>query len=213
MDNAQEKVYSIGAVCEEIKKRGYKDFENHNLRYLEKVLKDLITIRRDQYFNRIYYIDDINKIEKILNLKEQGLNYNAIKSVLTSEDNKETNSKILDDVEISYKEELAFEEVEFSENEKEDTSIQVKNGYVDEFKNVMHNIIFSGIETSIAPKIEEIKSEIFKLHDQNTDLKLVLENQQNNHFKALDEKLMKWRQESFYENNKKKGFIKKLFGK
>ncbi len=208
MDNAQDKVYSIGAVCEEIKKRGYKDFENHNLRYLEKVLKEIITIRRDQYFNRIYYIDDIDRIEKILNLKEQGLNYNAIKSVLATEDNKRN---VIEDVEISYKEELAFDD----EDAKEETSVAVNNDYVDEFKNVMHKIIFSGIETSITPKIEEIKTEINKLHDQNIDLKNVLEAQQKNHFKALDDKLIKWREESFNSdsNSKRKenGLLRRLF--
>ena len=206
--SAQEKVYSIGAVCEEIKKRGFKEFENHNLRYLEKVLKEIITIRRDQYFNRIYYIDDIDKIEKILNLKEQGLNYNAIKSMLSAEENKDINSKILEDVEITYKDEIAYGE------EKEETSIETRSEYVDEFKNVMHKIIFSGIETSITPKIEEIKIEINKLYNQNVDLKNALEAQQKNHYKALDDKLMKWREESFNENKKKEsGFLKRLFHK
>ncbi|MCL2321684.1 MAG: MerR family transcriptional regulator [Oscillospiraceae bacterium] len=206
--SAQEKVYSIGAVCEEIKKRGFKEFENHNLRYLEKVLKEIITIRRDQYFNRIYYIDDIDKIEKILNLKEQGLNYNAIKSMLSAEENKDINSKILEDVEITYKDEIAYGE------EKEETSIETRSEYVDEFKNVMHKIISSSLESSITPKIEEIKLEINKLHDQNVDLKNALETQQNNHYKALDDKLMKWREESFNVDKKKESsFLRRLFHK
>lgn len=207
MDNTHDKVYSIGAVCEEIKKRGYKEFENHNLRYLEKVLKDIITIRRDQYFNRVYYIDDIDKIEKILTLKEQGLNYSAIKTVLSTEDSKANGSKVIDDVEISYKEELDdYDDIE------EETAVEVRSGYVNEFNNIMHKIIFSGIETSITPKIEEIKTEIHKLHDQNTDLKVALENQQKSHFKALDEKLVKWREDSFTNDKRKEaGFFKRLF--
>jgi|GEM_PF-1259301 len=208
MDTAHDKVYSIGAVCEEIKKRGYKEFENHNLRYLEKVLKDIVTIRRDQYFNRIYYIDDIDKIEKILTLKEQGLNYSAIKTVLFTEDNKNSNPKVLDDVEISYK-----DGIDLKEN-VEETAVEVKNGYVDEFKNIMHKIMLSSLETSITPKIDEIKLEIHKLHDQNNDLKIALENQQKSHFKALDEKLIKWREEAFSDDKKRgEGFFKRLFSR
>jgi len=66
--------YSIGQVCELI------GLENFKLRYIEKTIG--LEIERNDAGERIYRQADLETIKLIFKLKDQGLNYKAIKKVL-----------------------------------------------------------------------------------------------------------------------------------
>lgn len=69
-----ENKFSIGEVCKIL------GCEQHNLRYIEKVLE--LSIERENNIERSYTIKDIETLKFVFDLKEQGLNYRAIKKVL-----------------------------------------------------------------------------------------------------------------------------------
>ncbi len=196
MDNI--KYYTIGEVCEYLSNKGFKEFYAHNLRYLEKVLEDVFEIRRDVHLNRVYVKEDIEKIETILNLREQGLNYTAIRNVLVNSNTVEA------EIAMSETQQGSIEEV--FENNK----ILIQNENIDKFKEIMTEITNNSISTIIVPKLEDFILDISNLQKQNIELKLALEVQQDEHFRRVDEKLTKWREESKNKKSeKKKSWFKK----
>ncbi|MBL4937741.1 MerR family transcriptional regulator [Clostridium sp. YIM B02515] len=197
MNEKNNKLHTIGDVCEAINKKGFKDFKTHNLRYLEKVLDGVFEINRDEYLNRLYTDDDISKIEMILRLKDQGLNYAAIKSILLQSKTKESPS-----------DEVASEIIIENTAEVQEKDIIIPHGNIEIFKEIMKSIITESIQSSITPKIEDLRKDLVDLKIQNIDLKIALEKQQEDHFNHLDEKLIKWREEN---NNKNRPWYKKLF--
>lgn len=191
MENEKGRLYTIGDVCEKVKSKGFKEFYSHNLRYIEKVVE--LEIRRDEYSNRVYNDKDIELIVTVLNLKNQGLNYSAIKNVL----------KNSDQVEVKYN-----NEVEISDTDTDtDLDIVDENPNIAMLQAAIQDIMCKSIEQTIIPRINELKSEISELKTNNSELIRIIESQNKEHFKVLDEKLVKWRDES----TKKKGFLNGLF--
>jgi DNA-binding transcriptional MerR regulator len=185
-----ESLYTIGEICEELNESGYKDFHSHNLRYLEKVLNDVFEIRRDEYLNRVYTKSDLDKLSTILRLKDQGLNYGAIKSMMVHmQDNENDNSDSIVNKECASDIEII-----------EEKGIDVSNYSIENLKKLMTDIINISIEETLVPKIDDLKynlkKELIDIKIQNVDLKISLEKQQQEHYHHIDAKLSKWREES-----------------
>jgi DNA-binding transcriptional MerR regulator len=73
-----EKFYTISEVCEPLK------CEQHNFRYIEKTLE--MKIKRDEFMDRIYSQQDVDTLKIVFELKDQWLNYAAIKKVLNQQE-------------------------------------------------------------------------------------------------------------------------------
>ncbi|MFD3158710.1 helix-turn-helix domain-containing protein (plasmid) [Haloimpatiens sp. FM7330] len=168
--------YSIGEVCNII------ECEDHVLRYIEKVVN--LDIKRNEHGERIYTIEDINNIKFIFKLKEEGLNYAAIKKVL------EHNSEVA----------AEMEEKEEEEEKEESKELMVESEKLEKFMDVMGNLMDE--------KIQPIYDEISTIKDQNTKLKEDIEKEQEKHFRQLDDKIGKWRE----EHSKKKSLFSRIFG-
>lgn len=160
--------------------------EHHNLRYVEKTLE--LDIKRDKYTDRTYTEQDLNLLKMVFQLRKQGMNYKAIKVVL------EQQEEIVSDV---------VEEV------RNDIIIQDEN--LNKFLSMMTNIIEETIETQVNSKLEVLSDDMKDLKQQNQDLRQSIEQLQEKHFKDLDDKLSKWREEQAEKENK--SFFKRLFNK
>ncbi|MCH4200168.1 MAG: MerR family transcriptional regulator [Clostridium tyrobutyricum] len=175
------KKYSIKEACEKLNTNSY------DLRYLEKVLA--LNIKRDNLKNRYYTDNDIIYLKNILELKNQGLNYKAIKTVLNAK--AKINKK--DHSPNNTKEILP----------KNNLSIIVKS--INELNN------------TIMPKFKDIEDKIDNLSEnislENTSLKNDIEKKQEEHFKELDKKLSTWREKSKIKQSEKvkKPWYKKIF--
>lgn len=170
--------YSITNVSD---KTGIKPY---TLRNLEKVLD--LKIKRDNMQNRIYTENDILLFNEILQLKDQGLNYDAIKAILSAKKNI-----------IKSSEEAAVELV------NTDTNLPNENAI-----NILKDLINDGIKSNIEPKMNEVLNKLDNLETQNDTLKKQLEIQQEKHFRELDERLMK-----ALQNKKKVSLFKKILNK
>lgn len=162
------------------------DCEHHNLRYIEKTLG--LDIKRDKYTDRMYTEQDLNVLKMVFQLRKQGMNYKAIKMVL------EQQEEIVSDV---------VEEV------KNDVVIQDQN--LTNFISMMTNVIEKTIETKVSSKLETLSEDMRELKQQNQALRENLEQLQEKHFRDIDEKLSKWREEQQEKENK--SFFKRLFSR
>lgn len=203
MENAV-KYYNIGEVCEIINSKGIKDFHAHNLRYIEKVMDGIFEIRRDEYLNRLYNEQDILKLEEILKLRSDGMNYGAIKAKFSHENNESqvNNDNIIPDFKISNNNNIIKEDF-----------LEMQDGMefnIDNIKALMSEVVNSSIKQTMEPKFNSIITELKELRSDNEELRESLEKKQDIHYKMLDERLTQWREEHF-EN--KKSWVKRFFGK
>lgn len=189
-----ENKFSIGEVCKIL------GCEQHNLRYIEKVLE--LNIERENNIERSYTIKDIETLKFVFDLKEQGLNYKAIKKVL--EKGEEVAATCDNTIEL------------YNTN----TSLDLSKDYDKFIKNIAFHIektvesivvntINTTLENYLVDKMEPLQQGIMNVEKKNDELKLSLEEMQAKHFKEIDEKLMAWRQEQF--EKEKKGFWARLF--
>jgi DNA-binding transcriptional MerR regulator len=174
--------YSMGQLCKEL------NIENFNLRYIEKTTG--IEIKRNDFGERIYTEQDVSKLKFIIELKNDGLNYKAIKKAL------------------EHQKEISVTE---SEDSTKDNSILIPDDKMQQFMGMIKNTIDESIENKVTSKLEVINNKLQNLENQNNDLKQALEKEQEKHFKELDLKLTKWRDQQ--EIVKNKPWYKKIFNK
>lgn len=172
--------YSIGEVCEILK------CEHHNLRYIEKVLK--LNINRDTNTERLYTEHDLNILKMVFELKNEGLNYKAIKKVLERQ------------------EEVITDKVEESKND-----IVLHDERLTEFINLLTKNIEKSIDIKVTSKLDTIINNVDVIKRENKELHKILEQQQEKHFKELDAKITKWREE--HKEKEKESWLNKLFHK
>jgi DNA-binding transcriptional MerR regulator len=160
--------------------------EHHNLRYIEKTIG--LEIKRDQYTDRSYTEQDLNVLKMVFQLRKQGMNYKAIKMVL--EQQEEIVADVVEDV-------------------RNDVIIQDQN--LNNFISMMTNVIEKTIETQVNSKLEALSDDMKDLKLQNEELRGSIEQLQEKHFKELDDRLSKWREEQKEKENK--SFFKRLLNK
>jgi len=114
------------------------------------------------------------------------MNYKAIKMVL--EQQEEIVADVVEDV-------------------RNDVIIQDQN--LNNFISMMTNVIEKTIETQVNSKLEALSDDMKSLKQQNEELRRSVEQLQERHFKELDDKLSKWREEQSEKENK--SFFKRLF--
>lgn len=193
-----ENKFSIGEVCKIL------GCEQHNLRYIEKVLE--LSIERENNIERSYTIKDIEMLKSVFDLKEQGLNYKAIKKVL--ERGEEVAATCENTIELYN----TTTSLEASKDYSKDYDKFIKNisFHIEKVvESVVVNTIATTLENYLVDKMEPIQQGILNIEKKNDELKLSLEEMQAKHFKEIDEKLMAWRQEQF--EKEKKGFWSRLF--
>ncbi|WP_051623602.1 helix-turn-helix domain-containing protein [Clostridium hydrogeniformans] len=185
----ESKIFSIGEVCNLL------DLKSHNLRYLEKALN--LSPERDKSFNRVYTETDVKELKRVINLKKSGLNYDAIKKILNDEK----------DIDIKSVE-CACTITE--ENIQENYDL-IPFDKVEVLKKLMKTVINESLTENLNPKLEELSND-------NKVLKDIIERQQKTylktqemHFKDIDNKFIKWREDNF--KSEKKSFFKTLFKK
>lgn len=173
-----EKKYTINEVCNIL------NCKTHNLRYIEKALD--IHVGRDEFLNRVYTQEDINRFKMIYELKDQGLNYQAIKKVLDHQED------IIQDV---------------VEDTRKD--IVIKNDNVEQLIELLTKKITEEVKVSVLPMVEELSNEVESLKVQNEELQRIILKNQEDHFSEFDNKLTKIREEM--SQNQKKSLLERLF--
>ena len=168
----KEGTYSIGKVANMLK------VEQHTIRYIEGIIK--LEVKRDQYQNRQYTIEDISRLKTVLNLKSQGLNYKAIKTVLAA------------------KEEIKAGEI----NESQNRSLVNPNQNIEQFISLMKVTINDSINDAFDKKAKGLESKLENMQQQ-------LERIEEKHFKELDLKISKLREDK--KNYQKKSWIERVF--
>jgi DNA-binding transcriptional MerR regulator len=185
-----DEIYSIGKVCELL------GVELFNLRYIEKTIG--LDIKRNDSGERIYSQTDVETLKFIFELKNQGLNYKAIKKVL------------------EHQEEIGIDTLKNADGE----SLIIQDKKSQKLMSMIKNIIDESIENKVNSKLEDMTNSIENLVKQNQDLKKSLEHEQQKHFIELDRKLTKWREDQQQERQdklkkeqeeKSKPWFKKLF--
>ena len=164
--------YSIGKLCELL------GIENFNLRYIEKTIG--LEIKRNNAGERIYSQTDLETIKFIFEMKNQGLNYKAIKKVLEHQD------EVASDSEPSTNEE----------------GLIIKDRELQKFMSMIKNTIDESIENKVNSRLEGITNSIEILVRQNQELKKSLDYEQEKHFSELDRKLTKWREDQQEKQDK-----------
>lgn len=191
-----ENKFSIGEVCKIL------GCEQHNLRYIEKVLG--LSIERENNIERSYTIKDIEILKGVFDLKEQGLNYKAIKKVLErGEEVAATSENTMELCNINSSLEIPKDYDKFIKT----LSLHIEKVV----ESMMSSTITTTLEKYFSDKIEPLEQGIISIEKNNEELKLSLEEMQAKHFREIDEKLMAWRQEQFQKENK--GFLSRLFGR
>lgn len=184
--------YYIKQACEILNTSDY------NLRYLEKVLD--LEIKRDDMENRFYTEKDITLLRDIIHLKDQGLNYKAIKTVLNAK--QKFNNQDNDSNKVQNQKNTLIKKNLDTEIRKLD--IKIKSI----IENTLEDILtpkFSNIEN----KIDNINNIVTELKKENTTLKSELESNQKEYFNELDKKLEKHKRKT--RSKEKKSWIKKIF--
>lgn len=195
MEMEIENKFSIGEVCKIL------GCEQHNLRYIEKVLD--LNIERENNIERSYSYRDIETLKMIFELKDQGLNYKAIKKVL---EKGEEITVTAPDIEVGSKEMAIINQANYNEfMEKFKASLEKM------VEVAMTTAINNNLDECLSTKLEPIEKGLENLQKENEELKASLEEMQEKHFKELDEKLLAWR-ENYIEKKKKKSFLQRLFG-
>lgn len=186
--------YYIKQACEILNTSDY------NLRYLEKVLD--LEIKRDDMENRFYTEKDITLLRDIIHLKDQGLNYKAIKTVLNAKQKFSDQNNSPDKTQEQNEKNTLIKKNLDTEMKKLD--IKIKSI----IENTLEDILtpkFSNIEN----KIDNINNAVTELKKENTTLKSELESNQKEYFNELDKKLEKHKRKT--RSKEKKSWIKKIF--
>lgn len=176
----EDKKYSISEVCDML------NCKPHTLRYIEKVLE--CEVDRDEFLNRVYSQEQINMLKFIFELKDQGLNYSAIKNILDQQ------GEIIQD---------AVEET------RKDIVLQEQN--LNDFVELLTKRISEEVKESVNSRLEGLTNEIDNLKLQNEQLQLQLHKKQEDHFIEIDNKLMKIREDM--KQNNKRSLLERLFKK
>jgi hypothetical protein len=192
-----ERIYTLGELCEALSKKGHRDIQPHNSRYLEKVLKDVLDIHRDEYLNRLYTEAELNKIVSALGLKGQAQNYDFIKGMSIKMHTAEEDGEYRKAAEESISELQIVEEKSI-----------VTGPTIEDLRLFMSEIMSSSLQSTVVPELQNLKKDLTELKLQNTGLKASLEKQQEEHYRQIDLKLTKWREDSL---NKRKPWYKKVF--
>jgi DNA-binding transcriptional MerR regulator len=191
-----ERLYTIEEICKELNKSGYKDFNSHNLRNLEKVFNAVFDINGDEYLNRIYTESDLDKLITFLSSNHHELNYDSIRNMLIKMPGSDYEAE---DRESSEECASGIQVVEEKGT--------VTSRSIEDLKEFMIGIVSSSLQSTVVPELKDLKKDLIELKLQNMDLKASLEKQQEEHYRQIDSKLTKWREESF---NRKKPWYQKL---
>lgn len=167
----EDKKYTVGEVCKILNVKPYI------VRYMDKALN--LDIKRDEFSNRLYSTEDLDKLKSIKDLREQGIPYKKIKNII---ENKQ--------IAVKTPEEL--------------NALILYNPQLKKVLELFSDNISININNLLSPELNKIENKIDKINKENLQLKNVLEIEQEKHYKQLDEKLTKWREESF---NKKRGLF------
>ncbi|WP_072986605.1 helix-turn-helix domain-containing protein [Clostridium cavendishii] len=189
-----ENKFSIGEVCKIL------GCEQHNLRYIEKVLE--LNIERENNIERSYSYRDIEILKIVFELKEQGLNYKAIKKVLEKGEEINVNTP---DIEVGRKEMTIINQTNYNEF--------MKNFQVSLEKMVevaMTTAINNNLDECLSTKLEPLEEGLKNIQKENKELKSSLEEMQEKHFKEIDDKLLAWREKSI-EQSRNRNFWHRLF--
>lgn len=196
MIKQDERLYTLREICETLNESGYKRFHLHNSGYLAKVINTVFDLRDNEYLNRAYTESDLDKLSTFLSSKCLNLDYDSDDSMLEMQHSENGDNDV--------------------EYPKEDTSaIQVLDEKsiitgptMEDLKEFMVDIVKSSLQSTVVPELHELKKDLLELQLQNVDLKASLEKHQEEHFRQIDSKLTKWREESF---NRRTPWYKKLF--
>ncbi|MCK6259546.1 helix-turn-helix domain-containing protein [Fictibacillus sp. KIGAM418] len=77
-ESYNEQIYTVKEVAEKL------ELSTSTIRKWEKEMEGILRINRDSNQNRYYTQDDIDQLRKIADLKEEGLNFNAIRKIFTT---------------------------------------------------------------------------------------------------------------------------------
>lgn len=172
-----EKYYLISDAAKQVQ------VESHVLRYWEDELK--LPIKRNEMGHRYYTEEDIARFKEIRNLKEQGLQLKAIRSMLLRGD---LNSVVVD--ENSKRHVVMVNKGEFvpiTEESKEAKSIRLQQ--------LLQNMIIEAVKSNNQEVCEEIKESLLKELDYQFRLQEEREDEredarisrQEEHYKQIDE--------------------------
>jgi MerR family transcriptional regulator, aldehyde-responsive regulator len=175
---SDNKTHSIGQICELL------NVEDFNLRYIEKAVN--LEIKRNELGERVYSERDVETLRMILELKDQGLNYKAIKKVL------------------EHQQESAVEK----EEDNQEEGLIINEDKLSQFMIMIKNTIDESIENKVNSRLESITNKLDNLEKQNEELKEALVNEREKHFVEIDKKLIKWRED---QEEKNKPWFKKIF--
>lgn len=181
MLESREKTYTIGEACELL------NCEVHNLRYIEKAVG--LEIQRNEFQERIYTHEDLVTLKSVFELKDQGLNYKAIKKVL----------------------EQQGEEVAVTNTESIATDLVMQPDNIEKFMSFLANSVEQGVENKVAPMFNGIIDRMENLEKQNQELRDALEQAQQKYYKELYAKLTKL--EEAQEVEKNQPWFKRIFGR
>lgn len=174
-----EKYYLISDAAKQVQ------VESHVLRYWEDELK--LPIKRNEMGHRYYTEEDITRFKEIRNLKEQGLQLKAIRSMLLRGD---LNSMV---VEENNKRHVVMvnkgEFVPITEESKEAKSIRLQQ--------LLQNMIIEAVKSNNQEVCEEIKESLLKELDYQFRLQEEREDEredarvsrQEEHYRQIDELL------------------------
>jgi DNA-binding transcriptional MerR regulator len=154
--------YSIKEVSERL------DITYRTLHYYEK--KFNLQINRDKSGSRIYREEDIDLLEKILDLKDKGMTLDGIKSL--------------------------FEEKGVLDNEDDNKSIAL----IDEEDVDVKEIIINEIKLAVSKELEDTKNTLNEIVEDNKALRKELrelKRANEDHYKKIDNRLTEWRNSSY----------------
>lgn len=181
MLESREKTYTIGEACELL------NCEVHNLRYIEKAVG--LEIQRNEFQERIYTHEDLVTLKSVFELKDQGLNYKAIKKVL----------------------EQQGEEVAVTNTESIGNDLIMQPDNIEKFMSFLANSVEQGVENKVTPMLNGIIDRMESLEKQNQELRDALEQAQQKYYKELYAKLTKL--EEAQEVEKNQPWFKRIFGR
>lgn len=191
----EERKYSIREVCEIVGEKEY------TLRYIEKALN--LEIERDESKNRWYSEEVLDTLKRVKKLKDQGLNYKGIKAIFETEEIMAMQDEVA----------LTSEENNLILRDKE---ISISNEQLIKLQQFLTNIISKCIDDSVNNKIDSLENNLVdhlnELEEQNRKLKRTIDELElEQHFRELDDKLMRWQNSRV--NRNKKSIFKRIFRK
>lgn len=189
--------------------------EPYVLRFYEKELK--LNINRNSIGHRIYTLEDVEMLRKILEMREKGLQLKAIESIIKESD---------EEAKESY-EQLSSVQLTPVPPIESATTIDIadpENEKVKVFMNMITKAVIEGNKVSVSQIKDEVKSEIaqevnISVQDRINKLQELQDAKNEEYYRKLDEtirEVQKMRQEigqvkEEVEPEKKLPFWKKLF--